>query len=237
MFLLSRQANKVVKDYINLEGIIMKKLLSMVVAVMLVLTMTISVSAVYNGSVYQDRIPEFTSATATAADGSSVPVYSWEVVITPEDIASIGDASSKVAFDEVKNSKDLTKLVPELADKLPAGVGPEDLTVRDVFEVSAYGNAAKILDNGGSITVTFKVKGITANDTDYVLHKGSNGWEVVPSTVSWDGTVTATFTSLSPVAIVTLKTTAVNPNGPTSPATGEADAASDTVYVASMLLA
>lgn len=57
------------------------------------------------------------------------------------------------------------------------------------------------------ITLTLNVSGVVAGQNVTVLHKGESGWEVVPCTVG-NGTVTATFSSLSPVAIVTNATSA-----------------------------
>lgn len=57
------------------------------------------------------------------------------------------------------------------------------------------------------ITLTFNVSGVVAGQSITVLHKGDNGWEVVPCTTG-NGTVTATFSDLSPVAIVTNATSA-----------------------------
>lgn len=208
----------------------MKKLVRIAVAAMLVLAMTVSVFAAYNGSVYQGQVPGFVAATITTANGKTETVSSWEISITPASVANLSDSAFQSAYNEVKNSNDLTALVPGLADKLPAGVGASDLAVRDVFDVKYIGIKAF-----KTISVTFRPAGVTGNDTVFVLHKGVNGWEVVPSTVEWDGTVTATFTDLSPVAIVTLRTAGVNANGPTSPATGDINVACGVVAAAALL--
>lgn len=208
----------------------MKKLVRIAVAAMLVLAMTVSVFAAYNSSVYQGQVPGFVAATITTANGKTETVSSWEISITPASVANLSDSAFQSAYNEVKNSNDLTALVPGLADKLPAGVGASDLAVRDVFDVKYIGIKAF-----KTISVTFRPAGVTGNDTVFVLHKGVNGWEVVPSTVAWDGTVTATFTDLSPVAIVTLRTAGVNANGPTSPATGDINVACGVVAAAALL--
>lgn len=71
------------------------------------------------------------------------------------------------------------------------------------------------------ITLTFEVEGVKAGDNIYVLHWNGSKWEVInPSNVA-DGKVTATFTSLSPVAIVKAPAVADDNNGTTTaPATG-----------------
>lgn len=52
------------------------------------------------------------------------------------------------------------------------------------------------------VTVTFSIPGVKKEDSISVIHRKADGdWEVLPGTCG-DGTVTATFTSFSPVAFV-----------------------------------
>lgn len=210
----------------------MKKLVSIAIAAMMVLAMTVSVCAAFNGSVFQGEIPEVIEATLTKPDGTTAPAYSWELIVTPTNPSNIMYPEFHDAYNEIKNCKDITALVPGLKELLPAGVGPEDLVVRDMFDVRYLGHEDWI-----TIDVTLKPEGVTGNDTVFVVHKGVNGWEVVPSQVAWNGEVTATFTDLSPVAIVTLRTVTVDPNGPKSPATGEINVLAAGVVAAAILLA
>ena len=78
-------------------------------------------------------------------------------------------------------------------------VGP-NASVLKIFDVS-------VDEKTFPITLTFNVAGVVAGQNVTVLHRGDNGWEVVPCTVG-NGTVTATFSDLSPVAIVTNATSA-----------------------------
>ena len=65
--------------------------------------------------------------------------------------------------------------------------------------------------------IKFNVAGVTANSNIKVLHQKADGtWESVPVVVS-NGSVTATFTSLSPVVIVEVATSTTG----ASPKTGE----------------
>lgn len=67
----------------------------------------------------------------------------------------------------------------------------------------------------GKVTLTFDVAGVKAGDNIYLLHqKADKTWEVIHPTKVADGKVTATFNSLSPVAIVKI------PAGETLPKTG-----------------
>ena len=69
------------------------------------------------------------------------------------------------------------------------------------------------------VTITFKVAGVTSNTKVAVLHYDTEreAWEVVDSKAG-QGTITATFNSLSPVAFVVDKSTSAST---TSPQTGE----------------
>lgn len=64
------------------------------------------------------------------------------------------------------------------------------------------------------VTITFKVAGVTSETKVQVLHYTGTEWEVVKSEAG-EGTITATFTSLSPVAFVIDKDT-MSPIGSTS---------------------
>lgn len=67
------------------------------------------------------------------------------------------------------------------------------------------------VEGTGSKTITFNVEGVTAADAGkiYLLHEKADGtWEVIHPDKVEDGKVTATFTSLSPVAIVKIADTA-----------------------------
>lgn len=72
------------------------------------------------------------------------------------------------------------------------------------------------------VTITFDVPAAGANDILHVMHYNGTKWEQVAE--GKGSSVTATFTSLSPVAVVLehpAETTPV-PGGTTSPVTGEA---------------
>ena len=88
-------------------------------------------------------------------------------------------------------------------------------TVADVKEVTAP-EGAKF-----PLKITFVMKGVTASSKVQILHynRSASAWEKIDTTVA-DGTVTGTFSSLSPVAFVVDKTTLTSATGTaTSPAT------------------
>lgn len=95
-----------------------------------------------------------------------------------------------------------------------AGVKAEDLTVVWAMDLHAE------IPAGGSVTITFDVPNVSANQNVYVLHFENGAWVKVGE--GKGSVVKATFTSLSPVAIVVEKpASAPAPSGPTSPTTGE----------------
>lgn len=93
-----------------------------------------------------------------------------------------------------------------------AGVKAEDLTVAWVADLHVE------IPAGGSVTITFDVPTAAADQNVFVLHYDGTKWEQVGK--GKGSTVTATFTSLSPVAIV-IEKPATTPGGTTSPTTGE----------------
>ena len=129
----------------------------------------------------------------------------------------IGGATMNGQPVEVKESP--ATVTPSVAEAAAAvkvdGVKAEDLTVAWVMNLSVE------IPEGSSVTITFDVPNAAANQKVFVLHYDGTDWEKVG-----EGTgksVTATFTSLSPVAIVLEKTAATpTPGGdkPTSPQTG-----------------
>ena len=79
-----------------------------------------------------------------------------------------------------------------------------DATTLGVFDVEIV--------SGTSKTVAFNIVGVKATDTIKVLHWNGTGWNVVSKVEVKDGKVTATFDSLSPVAIVKLDKKAATPD-------------------------
>lgn len=105
----------------------------------------------------------------------------------------------------------------------------EDMSLAALFDVSVTGDVTF------PVTITFSVSGVTTSSTVYVLHYVNGAWQRENPTLG-TGTVTVTFSSLSPVAIYVDKASAANgasgtgasgttgtaDTGKTSPKTGEA---------------
>lgn len=152
-----------------------KKLISLAGAMMLVVAMATSAMAAPVSSVEESIVPEI-KGDVVASNGT---------VVKAEDI-TIGE--SKVALD----------LKDEAVSKLVADV--KNAKVHSIFDVT-LANADKVFaKDGDTVKIPFSVAGIAGKQV-VVLHYNGTAWEVVPSTVSGN-IVTATFTSLSPVAIV-----------------------------------
>ena len=91
----------------------------------------------------------------------------------------------------------------------------DGMEVIDVRDVVIVGDASLV---EFPLTITFKVPGVLATTKVAVLHYVNGAWQVEPSKAG-NGTITATFDSLSPVAFVVDKNT--SSSAVTSPQTGE----------------
>lgn len=102
---------------------------------------------------------------------------------------------------------------PETLRALLGSAYVETMSVVDVRDVTVPDGTVF------PVTIRFNVPGVTASTKVAVLHYDTEkkAWEVVESKAG-QGTITATFTSLSPVAFVVDKSTSAST---TSPQTGE----------------
>lgn len=196
---------------------------------------------------------------------------------SPETVAPVEVGGAQINGKDVEvNTKPLTEAQKEETKKIIAdkNATPEEKkaaqeklqevldkhnvkvnNIEDCEVVSVSDIEVPDLKPGESVTLTFNVPKLTPDKQVIVLHfnEGTGEWEVIPCEVREDGTVAATFTSLSPVMIVlapkyteggnanvnTNTNTNVNANTGsstktgTSPATGE----SSVVTLAAMIAA
>ena len=132
------------------------------------------------------------AAQAAAAGGT---LAQQQAVVLTSGVAAAGATVNGVAVTPVVAT--LAPATVQSAATAAATLVSPTATVLKAFDLSIPGYA------GGTAQVTLAVSGVVAGQRVTVLHQQHNGvWEVVPSTAG-NGTVTATFTSLSPVAIVT----------------------------------
>jgi hypothetical protein len=104
---------------------------------------------------------------------------------------------------EAEGTEDLVEKI-ELTDEAIAalagsGYAVEDLTALTPWDITVKGSAAGIT---WPLTIKLPVPGAKVGKTAVVLHKGTNGWEVVPSEIKVDDEVEATFSNLSPVLVL-----------------------------------
>lgn len=177
-----------------------KKWLAVAVAVMMTAAMSMTVMA--KGSPSANGVVN-TVTSATDKNGNAVEV---EIQAMPEEYKAVAE--------EIKS-----------VDKVKEVLGSafvEGMEVVDVQDVVIVGDASKVTF---PLTLTFKVPGVLASTKVAVLHYNSEkkAWESVPCKAG-NGTIEATFESLSPVAFVVDKNTAAGgagTDGKTSPKTGE----------------
>lgn len=133
---------------------------------------------------------------AVDKNGNSVEV---DVLPLPEEHKQLGE--------EIK--------APAMLKSVLGSAYVDGMEVIDVREVVVVGDASLV---EFPLTITFKVPGVLATTKVAVLHYVDGAWQVEPSKAG-NGTITATFDSLSPVAFVIDKNT--SSSAVTSPETGE----------------
>lgn len=185
-----------------------------------------------NGETITDKNGNPASAVIRDKNGNTViGIAASEIVVTAiaDKATALTEEAQEMmdnAYEQIQNVSSLAELVPELDDILKdlgfEGTA-EDLVVQDLFDISVSDDVKEYLAAGNTLTIRFEAN-LNADDLAVVLHNyEDDNWEVVDSEVNEDGTIDATFTSLSPVAIavdsydVAVDTSA---NAPTSPQTG-----------------
>lgn len=168
----------------------MKKKIAVLLAAVLVLSMGTTVYAA--GS----------SDTTTTTAPTAAEVAAQKEATT---LATGVEASSSVVIDGVAQSVNasITSVHPTIVDTAKNAASvlvSEEASVLKVVDV-------KLPVSFSKATITFNVSGVVAGQNIQVLHQESNGqWVIIPDVTVGDGTVTATFTSLSPVAFVSVAT-------------------------------
>ena len=177
----------------------MKKWMGIVVAGVMCMAMGMTALAAPSPSI-QGVVQEIVSSTDK--NGNSVEVVIEELT-----------AEGKEAAAQLDNMDTVKELV---GDAFVDG-----MKVLDIQEVHVEGDASLV---EWPVTLTFKVPGVNANTKVAVLHYDMEkaAWELVPYKAG-NGTIEATFESLSPVAFVVDQNTmdAASTGSATSPKTGE----------------
>ena len=197
----------------------MKKLMTLLLALALAASLTVPALATFTPSVENKGAPAVVSVDGVDAGHIRVTAYGERGT---HDAAAV--TIKQILEDTHKNVKDagtLDKLsadVNTLLAKDHPDVKAEDLIVSDLFDVSYVENGA-VAPLNQKVTITFKLT-VPVENVLLVLHKTSGGdWELMNMDKYQ---VKLTFDSLSPVVFaIDSAEFHVDPNGPSSPQTGE----------------
>ena len=144
------------------------------------------------------------SVNGTVSNGSGTDANGKAVEVT---ITEVTDTEAKAQLENKETLKEI--LGSDFTDKM---------VVADVKEISVPEGTTF------PVKLTFNISGVTASSKVAVLHYNGSAWEKVPVDAVSEGTVTATFTSLSPVAFV-VEGAGSAAAGTTSPKTGSSPVA------------
>lgn len=214
----------------------MKKLMTLFLALALAASLTVPALASFTPSVENKGRP--TVVDAVFEDGTDAGPYLRVTAYGKRndynDNAAV--AIKKIlegAHTEVKSAGRLDSLTADVNTWLTdnhAGVKAEDLLVSDLFDVSFVQGGELLKDMPAShktVTITFQLT-VPVENVLLVLHKDGSSWELKNSknTAQYEkigkDQVKVTFDSLSPVVFaIDSAEFHVDPNGPTSPQTGE----------------
>ncbi len=218
----------------------MKKMGSLILAMVMLVVCTFSVSAAGNDFVPSIEIkpgPGIVENPAESGnggiiimpDGTEVIVPVSEIIITP--IAQAGEADDHIrqaleeAFADINGASSVADIIGGLQgilDQIADGVVAEDLVISDLFHVDLTGDYAKYVEEGGTLTITFSA----SSDVAVALSKIGGAWSAVYGDsviLNADGSITMTINSIGVYAF--LKNAAqvdVDPEDPgvSSPTTG-----------------
>lgn len=173
------------------------------------------------------KIVTFALAAVLTLSMGMTAFASTSITTTPEAGTAIGkDSEGNV----IETAEPITVTTADTADakkeeaKTVLAAKNIDGTIVDVVDATVNAPGKEIFAAGGTLTITFSVPGAHDGDDYRLLHQLADGtWEVL-SAAAGEGTLTATFTSLSPVAFVKLASASTEPEPnpepvPTPPAT------------------
>lgn len=209
----------------------MKKLAVFMLAMALAVSTSISAMAAgFTPSVQGKDAPDVVTKIVISEDGS-LKKYSGQVVdkngkvvknvenkkivITP--VSKVKKAPKAIktelekAYKQIKEAKSLKDLVPDIDKHLKSlskTLKVENMVVRDLFDVTIDQETEKLLKNGNSVQLTFKLD-IKATDKVVCLYQDNDGkWKAIDKSRvknNKDGTVTVNITESGPIAFVVEK--------------------------------
>lgn len=223
----------------------MKKLIALLVSVVLVLTLTVSASAVeFVPSIENKGAPELVVIDRingkdvvgfiTGPDGNRLStelleclvISSLKDALTDSDLTQEIKDELKKIYEELSNPetslsdivKGLDEYIKKNWDDTKTG---DDLVVKDLFHIKDLcGDISKFLPEPGStLDLTFDI-GVGKNVFVSAMVYSDGQWQVVPGVVNnGDGTITVTFDKICPVAFL-VPSSQIN-SSTTSPTTGD----------------
>lgn len=166
-------------------------------------------------------VSAFALTLALGFNTLAAPSPSADGAIKNEAVSAVDANGNKISVQINDNVDSNVKAEVQKKETLKTALGSayaDGMEVVAVKEVSADKLPA---------TITFAVSGVKAGTKVAVLHYDGSNWEAntVKDVKAGNGTITATFTELSPVAFVVDKNTVTGTTGKTSPKTGEASMA------------
>lgn len=209
----------------------MKKALSLILAMMLTATMaTSAVAANFTPSVTGKDAPDVVTTTVISKGGKKTSyigqivdkdgkvvkkVEKSKITITP--VSQSKKATKEIkkildqAYKQIKEAKTLKDLAPDIEKHLKSiskNLKVTDMVVRDLFNVSIDKNTEKLLTEGVSVQLTFKL-GVKAKDKIVCMRGiGDGKWEVIDKSKiknNGNGTVTVEITGSGPIAFAVQK--------------------------------
>ncbi len=218
----------------------MKKTVSVILAFVLAVIMVMpSFAANFTPSVEQKAAPSIVpvkdkhgkTVIAVIKDKNGKEVVGipyGELVVTP---VSEKDEAYDDINENLSNAQDQIASADSLADifsgldaqvkKIDPDKSASDCVVRDLFDISVYGDYAEYLAvDGNTVTIKFDLGVPSGSLVLCFRNDDGSSWENIPLVDNGDGTYSATFSSASLVAFVVEKT-AIDPNGPKSPQTND----------------
>lgn len=199
---------------------------------MMILVMTVpTFAADFVPSIGEKPSPEIEKGEIVDGDGNKIEdLFGGDIIITPiggvDDADIPQDAKDKLeeSYKELLNSGlgAIEGLVDKLKDALGDEADADDLTIRDLFDVTVTDpDILEIIKDGGKLKVTFNVN-MDADEFLAVLVYVDGEWVLASNyIINADGTVTVVLDQLGPVAFLTAARD-MYADGQNIPSTGDA---------------
>ncbi len=203
----------------------MKKMMTVCLALVMLLSMSLTAFAVDGGFLESPSLnlaPRLRSFTVDSEECEA------EIIITPYSQRETLDEESQdeieAAYAEIKASDDLTVLNADLAALAASlGIAGTDLAVSDLFDMD-YINCNHVThrDEHGNFRITLEAD--TLANFVGLLHRNEGTWELVKGAVANGDTLSFSIDDFSPFAIVVDTSDAPGTGDSDAPGTGDNDA-------------